>query len=182
MNEKIWTSWFWSKFSKIPFLVKIFGNTKFWVNFSENLEFGRKKYWNFDTGHSFRKFLIWGQNFRKFLFFSAFSEIISILVKKNWKLRCWSKSLDNRSFGQPFRKSWFRSKVSKNLGFRQYFRRISTLLKISENGDFGLNFRQNSILDKFSISVKIRGILDSSSNNLDFGQNFQIVEFCQKLS
>ena len=29
---------------------------------------------------------------------------------------------------------------------------------------------------------KILGILDLSENNLDFGQNFQIIEFCQQLS
>ena len=31
---------------------------------------------------------------------------------------------------------------------------------------------------KISISVKILGILDLSSKNLDFAQNFQIIEFC----
>ena len=66
--------------------VKIFGKTGFWVNFFENLVFGKKKKENFDSGYSFRKKLIWGQNFRKFRFLTAFSDIISILVKKKFKI------------------------------------------------------------------------------------------------
>ena len=150
-----------------------------------------KKKWNLDTGYSFRKISIWGQIFRKFRSLSAFSEIFSTLVKKKNEnfdacqncQNCQKKS--NLNFGQNFRKSQFSSKVSKNLDFRQYCRKIKILVKISRMWILVKIFGKSQFWSKFlkiSISVKILGILDLSSNNLDFGQNFQIIEFCQNLS
>ena len=173
-------------------LDNIFGKTKFWVNFFENIVFGKKN-WNLDTGYIFHKILIWGQNFRKFRFLSAFSDTISILVKNKRKFRCWSKFLDNLNFGQNFRKSWFYSKVSKNLAFRQYFQKISMLVKISENVDFGKKFLNISILVKFFWKSRFRSkFLEFSiylQTNLFLGKIFKLLnpvkivvnylDFCQ---
>ena len=55
-------------------LVKICGKIKFWVNFSENVDFGKKKKnWKLDTGHSFRKKNNLGPKFSKIpIFVSIF--------------------------------------------------------------------------------------------------------------
>ena len=98
----------------------------------------------FNLGPKFSKIPIFVSIFGNYLDFSK-------KKKKKGKFRCWSKFLVNLNFGQDFRKSLFRSKVSKNLDFRQYFRKISIWVK--------KKFRKCGFRSKFW-------------ENLNSGQNF----------
>ena len=148
-----------------------FRKCRYGSNFSENLDFGKKKE-KMKSWYrlQFSKNVNLGPNLWKIaMFVSIFENYLDFSKKKIENCDAGQFFLDNLNFGQNFRKSRFRSKVSKNLDFRQYCRKIKILVKISPRYDFGQNFR------KISILVKI-------FENFDFGQNSWNARFVCKQS
>ena len=100
------------------------------------------------------------------------------------------KKIENFDAGQIFFIISILVKIFENLDFVQKFRRTLIFVKIFEKSQFW-SFDQNldfskiltkiTIFFKITISVQILGILDVSSNNLDFGQKFSNYRILSKI-
>ena len=125
---------FWSKFSKLWIVDKIFGKSPFASNVSNHLDFG--------------------QIFEKSQFMSNFRKIrIFVNILQKW--RFWSKSLKVSIFAKPFEIPRL-VKIFLNLSFGQNFRKIANLGKIGE--------KLVKFFDKFRFIRNISILIRKSNN------------------